>query len=381
MRTRVALLGWCSAAAAARPVAVCISGLARSFGAADSDVQLNIWASMVLPIRREADVFFAVDASQQGSKYVDDGGAWARARRTADGARRLFRPEAATFAPSASLAESLARCMAHVAARERARGRKYVWVVRLRPDATYGGCLPPYADWPRLAAGARVAWGTYLGRDCSRGYPRQAAQRGVCVDDNFAVMSRGAADAYFGTWPGGKVASKDCHTAKSGCAECRLGCALRRAGIRVGSLNVNLQLERPQSTRPGRANEAAPRPQTRVARLAGHARNVTVAAPATAPRSTDAAAFASFLTDVWPLVSAKERIGFVVVEPCGDALVQIDYAPQAKHAAAPAKVHGLDAPHATRDNDWRGCAVPPIDAAGAAPKPTDPGPLLGATSL
>ncbi|KAJ1457530.1 hypothetical protein M885DRAFT_515108 [Pelagophyceae sp. CCMP2097] len=266
--------------------------------------------------------------------------------------------------------------MAHVTKHERFRGRPYDWVVRLRPDTTFGGCLPPYSEWPKLAAGARVAWGTYIGRDCSRGYPRQAAERGVCVDDNFAVMSRGAADAYFGAWPAGKVASTDCHTAKNGCNECRLGCALRRANVRVGSLNVNLQLERPQATRAGRADEAGPRPQTRVSRLAWRARNVTVSAPVSVPRSTavNAAAFASFSADVWPRVPAKERINFVIVEPCGDKLAQKDYAPHYKHAAAPAKVHGLDAPHATRDNDWLGCAAPPMDP-GAATKPIDSGRL------
>ena len=43
-----------------KPIAVCVTGLARAFHAVDR-VHRNIWSHMIWPIINEADVFFVLD--------------------------------------------------------------------------------------------------------------------------------------------------------------------------------------------------------------------------------------------------------------------------------------------------------------------------------
>ena len=77
------------------------------------------------------------------------------------------------------------------------------------------------------------------------------------MDDGWALMGRKAADAYFfgSEWPARHSQTTDCH--QTHCAECRLGCALFRAGVRAGSVNIDLHLERPESVGGSYAAEAA----------------------------------------------------------------------------------------------------------------------------
>jgi len=228
-----------------KPVAVCVSGLARAFYAVPR-VQRNAWSHMVWPIVEEANVFFVLDASTRGrTGGVVDAAAAAALEREA---RALWRPVYDVALESAGLEESLAACFGAIAGRERARRRAYAWVLRLRPDATYGQALPRYSAFPDLAPGAAVAWAAYLGgATCGRGVPADFDRTGACLDDNWALLSRGAADAYFfgREWPLRGERAPDC--VQTGCAECRLGCALRRAGARPGSVDVRLALERPRA--------------------------------------------------------------------------------------------------------------------------------------
>ena len=325
-----------------KPVAVCVSGLARAFYAVPR-VQRNAWSHMVWPIVEEADVFFVLDASTRGRTggVVDAAAAAALARE----ARALWRPVYDVALESAGLEESLAACFGAIAGRERARRRAYAWVLRLRPDATYGQALPPYPAFPDLAPGAAVAWAAYLGgATCGRGVPADFDRTGACLDDNWALLSRGAADAYlFGReWPLRGERAPDC--VQTGCAECRLGCALRRAGARPGSVDVRLALERPRAD----GSYAADGPATAVD-LAAAA--IVEARLAGAGDDADAAA-------AWRAAAlAKAKVlKFLVVEVCAGGYVQVPYAPGASDGAA-AAVHGIPAPLATPD-----CDPPPLRA-------------------
>ena len=137
MRHRCVLLAWTAHAAKDpqnKPVAICVTGLARAFHAVPR-VHRSIWAHMVWPIIDEADVFFALDDISAGRAGV-------RSNQVSDAtvaaeAQSLWRPVYDVALASRGLEESLAVCHGAIAARERFLRRNYTWVLRLRPDATY----------------------------------------------------------------------------------------------------------------------------------------------------------------------------------------------------------------------------------------------------
>ena len=55
-----------------KPIAVCVTGLARAFHAVDR-VHRNIWSHMIWPIVSEADVFFVLDDATAGRAGVRAG--------------------------------------------------------------------------------------------------------------------------------------------------------------------------------------------------------------------------------------------------------------------------------------------------------------------
>lgn len=346
-----------------RPVAVCISGLARSFKA--RRVRRSIWAHMVWPIIEAAEVFWAIDESHAGRKYM--------ATEATEGWREealaLFAPVYATrLEASESLHESLGVCRALVTARESERSERFRWVLRLRPDATYRRALPPLARWPPLADDARLVWSTYIGGpSCSRSVPKNAAAKGVCLDDNFALMTRAALDVYFAPWPRD---ADDCQPAL--CTECRLGCALKQAGIRVGSLPVDLRLHRGEPKLANKTRDKADDPDV-LDRLADRV-IAKYELEEENRRVQDDQVLADDFADAHRrgLLKAKHFILFLSVEPCRDGLVQLSYETASReigvqHAAASlpvpdateGTVHGLPAPLADSHNDWLGCAPPP----------------------
>ena len=140
-----------------KPIAVCVTGLARAFHAIDR-VHRNIWSHMIWPIVSEADVFFVLDDATAGRAGV-------RAGQLSDThikeeARTLWRPVYDVALRSRGIEESLSMCHGAIVARERFLRRNYTWVLRLRPDATYRTHLPSYDEWP-LAK--NVAWAPAIG--------------------------------------------------------------------------------------------------------------------------------------------------------------------------------------------------------------------------
>lgn len=330
---------------------------------------------MVWPILLDADVFFAIDEEHAGRKYdemIPSSENWSRE------AQSLFEPVySARLRASESLAESMLLCRSLVLAREESRGGdRYEWILRLRPDAVYRRAVPPLSSWPRLRRDASVVWSTYVGGPgCSRSVPKEAEAKGVCLDDNFALMSRPAFEAYFGPWP-----KTGCRPEK--CNECRLGCALHNASVRVGSLPIDFRLMRG----PSKLNRTHDQDYELRTPLDQHADKVIAKydlenrrhpsgdeeRDADERRQIVANELVDLLTG--HKVKEKHQLRFLVVEPClggedekNPSIAQFVYGDDESFAdetileADPPMVHGLLAPFAHRGNDWLGCNPPPIE--------------------
>ena len=322
-----------------KPVAVCVTGLARAFHAVDR-VHRNIWSHMVWPIVPEADVFFVLDDATAGRAGVRAG--QASDTHIKEEARTLWRPVYDVALRSRGIEESLSMCHGAIVARERFLRKNYTWVLRLRPDATYRTHLPSYDEWP-LAS--NVAWAPAVGGGegaCSRGVVQDAETRGVCVDDGWALMGRKAADAYFfgSEWPARHSQTTDCH--QTHCAECRLGCALFRAGVRAGSINIELHLERPESV----GGSYAPTAKRDA---------VDVAAETAIKAALNGAGAADLAARFATSVDGRHALAFLVGEVCRGAYVQVPFTASASIGAAPA-IHGFAAPLWTAAS---GCPGPP----------------------
>lgn len=338
-------------------VAACISGLARSW--VTSEVRRSIWAHMIWPILGDTDVFFAIDDSHSGRKYEPSEPNTANWRNEA---YALFAPVyAARMAASESLGESLALCRSLVVARESIRGAKYLWVLRLRPDATYRTALPPLSRWPSLRDDARVVWSTYIGGpSCSRSKPTGFVEKGVCLDDNFAIASRAALDHYFRSWP-----REGCQP--SHCNECRLGCALHQRHVRVGSLPVDLRLHRGVPKLPNKTADAAKIKRSPLDELAGRIiEKYELETQKSSSRGGQTIELLSAeLADAYRsgFVNDKHILRFIAVEACDgpqDSLVEITYDANVEERLSRHSFHGFFVPFAHRHNNWLGCEPPPI---------------------
>ena len=213
-------------------VAVCISGLLRSFNSTAS----NILTTMVLPVRDQADVFMALDPR------IDE---YVRHRATLVASESQIEEWAAPFAPlalrvrrRASQNEGLADCLGMIQGEESARCRRYTWVVRLRPDVAYRRRLPAIEEW--LRAGVRQARMRRPSWVLSDWMVVLNATRGtIAVKDVWAVMSRSAASVYMADWGTSRCG---CSTGHIGLNECRLGCRLFRGRVEVGATIKGLHL-------------------------------------------------------------------------------------------------------------------------------------------
>jgi len=88
-------------------------------------------------------------------------------------------------------ARKLRGCMADIESSELRRGVPYDFVLRVRPDFEYRHSLPPLAQWLNLRRD--VVW-TAMGPVTAR---RLYTRRDDFVDDNFALLPRDLAPAYF----------------------------------------------------------------------------------------------------------------------------------------------------------------------------------------
>lgn len=203
-----------------------------------------------------------------------------------DSLARLLPKNVSVVDRSTGLDTSLLRVRALMVSEERRRRQRYTWVMRLRPDMAFERPFPPFGSgmWPMprrptlfadyLSSGAN-------GSKCGPTRhiaPEMLRRHGACVDDNFGFMSRAAADAYFRHWYWDKscggtgqlprlqrhesqlanrsivsplasilglVAGQADRRAevspmgsdgRLGCVECRLGCMMWRASVRVAEM-------------------------------------------------------------------------------------------------------------------------------------------------
>ena len=250
-----------AAAAAALPaLAILMCGQTRALSL--PPVLHNVHASLAR-LRDDADLFLAIDRSVAGNKS-------AKARLSGDALAnvlaRLRPTNHSVVGKSAGQDLSLVRGRQLMQWHERRRGVDYAWVMRLRPDMAFTHPFPPLAAWPQPKS--PTLYTDYIGSGddgtaCSATphiLPELLANHGVCADDNWGFMSRSVVNDYFAHWywhascagtrllPSKKRERKrrdgvrvpDMHPVglgnRLGCIECRLGCMMHRAMVRVAAL-------------------------------------------------------------------------------------------------------------------------------------------------
>ena len=153
---------------------------------------------------------------------------------------------------------------------ERRRGTAYAWVMRLRPDMGFTLAFPPLGAWPKPKRPTLFADYISSGANDSACGPTATIQgsmmqgHGGCADDTFGFMNREVSNAYFRHWfwtasCGGtsemprriikknetrrgvtrtvwKFNSPVGRDGRRGCMECRLGCAMHVANVRLAAL-------------------------------------------------------------------------------------------------------------------------------------------------
>jgi len=359
------ILSFVAQVVAAKRIAIVLSGLRRSF--VYPLVYQNIWTHIVWPIVDVSEVFFALDFDHSGRKYTNydqntvDPTEWEKII-------ALFRPVyIARLLSSRDLSESLRVGRNLIEAREEIRGQRFLWIIRLRPDATYGKVLPPWSEWPisQVAKQLSVVWSTSIGGSCSRSIPRDAHRLGVCLDDNFAIMSRSALKVYVSKWPSRHDTSSQrwCQLFEAStpnCVECRLGCALFLAGVHVGALDIEINLERP----PRRIGNTTYRDKITKTTALDRLALETLQAIQPYNDTLLAAEFKRLwqYSNVLQQSSGKYRFHFIVLEACGKhdgTLAQIAYDGKV-HRSPPAIKIKANAqrqivPLATKANKWLGC--------------------------
>lgn len=203
-------------------VAICLSGAPRSF--AHASMQAH-WRAVVAPLRDEftVDIFAHLSTVDSNRSAVEAAAAviGARTLRLYDdpvGASRWTTPKqrrsAELLPKSCAHDQSLYTttkwqgCWRDIAASEAARGQRYAFVFRMRPDLEYAASLPGAAQWrclkPNVALFMEAEWpvvdgsSTWARSTRLRGQLMPAASTHLLIDDNLAVLPRAAADAYFG---------------------------------------------------------------------------------------------------------------------------------------------------------------------------------------
>jgi len=226
-------------------------------------VQHNVRASLAR-LRDDADLYLAIDRSVAGNTSARLSG-----RLLAHVLARLRPTNHSVVGKSAGQDNSLVRGRQLMRWHELRRGVDYAWVMRLRPDMAFTRPFPPLRAWPQPTQ--PTLYTDYIGSGdngtacgaTSRIRPALLNSNGMCADDNWGFMSRSVATVYFGHWfwhtscagtqllPSSKwkTTVNEAHVMRVrvdnrpvgrrnrlGCIECRLGCMMHRAKVRVAAL-------------------------------------------------------------------------------------------------------------------------------------------------
>lgn len=209
-------------------VAICISGLLRSFNSTAG----NILTTMVRPIRDVADVFMALDPRLD--EYHNHPTTMNATEVQISEWTAPFNPLVLQVQRRAGQNEGLKDCLRMIEAEELARCRSYDWVVRLRPDVAYTCRLPTIEEWlpfrraPAHAPKAHRPRPPWVLSDWI--FVENYTTRSVAVKDVWAVMDRSAASVYMRDWP------RKCGcNGEHGINEEDLGCTLSQGRVEVGA--------------------------------------------------------------------------------------------------------------------------------------------------
>jgi hypothetical protein len=229
-----------------KPVAICVAGQARGFRI--PFVFRTSYETLVGPVREEADVFFALDATSAGirtsvqipfDEYPNHTNSlptellelfapvaieWGHAERRCcvawcEGASCTSRAALLRTPPDQRCADrartsfgqrfSIWRAWQLVVAHEQnaRQGREYEWVMRFRPDNMFNRPLPPYATWPSARRWPRLLY-TEGGEALVLSSRRCCGKECIGGADHLMLATRAAARAYmegvferYFTWP------------------------------------------------------------------------------------------------------------------------------------------------------------------------------------
>lgn len=187
-----------------RAVGACVAGMFRTFDITSE----HIWRTMILPIREDVDVFFALDTR------ID---LYLHAQRLPAGFRSLgrratpaaishsvarFQPVNVTIMHSERIEHPLAVCFESIRLHEEQRSSttgvplEYRWLLRLRPDVWYDRPLPSYSAWPAYGAQVRLVLSNSATSQLWWG-------AGACIKDQWNLATRAAAPFLFSPCWGG----------------------------------------------------------------------------------------------------------------------------------------------------------------------------------
>ena len=167
-------------------VAICVAGEVPRIYA---EVEETMLRNVIAPLGEAADTFFAVC------------GSFARPLRVLHAGLRHV-PRSTSSSRAQRMASTLSHCYPLMEAAESRLGYKYGWVVRLRTDGLYTFTWGVGSVWSPPPPSHRVVYTThcqtsdkhFIDNDCKPSLPWR--EQG-CLSDQFAVMSRAAAEPYF----------------------------------------------------------------------------------------------------------------------------------------------------------------------------------------
>jgi hypothetical protein len=194
-------------------VAMCIAGQTRTFQR--EDVYKNIYNRMINPLENHVDIFFALSAFQGKfnpkrihSDKLPTGIAdlypnvrnvsfkHVQSINDATGVCRNAINRTGAVCDGCEMtgfgqAYSLLSCELMISNFEETerKGKKYTWVIRLRPDTVYGFSLPPYHLWPTVTS--RTSPKNIFFHIGNLNYCKS-----LCATDIWALMTRNVARAF-----------------------------------------------------------------------------------------------------------------------------------------------------------------------------------------
>lgn len=247
------------AADSAASIAICYSGEVRTW--AMREVYENHLRQLIGPLRGDADVFFVLSLGGTGKgdllEMEQQGGNETFVRELAMEkfkAKALyfddFEADVAANPPKCkemgwAVGYKFLHCKRLIEEAEEKRGKKYGWVIRMRPDLVLARQMQPLSTWPskEQVHDERAVWVAGLTGCGSRGVLSTV----MPANDNFAIMTRAAMPYYYGEYIKWFTECRKVprHPSTFVCAESVLGGTLRAMLVKTYVADVAYFLVRP----------------------------------------------------------------------------------------------------------------------------------------